>query len=217
MVDAARPRLRASLKRGIDWCCRALLAPCALTCRIGGVSARETAFLFWAQTFALVPGVPGVFLRRAFYHWTLLQCAESFFIGFGAFFSNSASIVEQDVYVGPYAIVGAAHLGRGCLIGSRASIISGTNLHQLDAQGRWLPTDSSQLQITRIGEYAWIGEAAIVMHDIGHGAMVAAGAVVASRVPAGIVVAGNPARFVRHLQPQATEEVKKPEVAVATN
>ena len=52
----------------------------------------------------------------------------------------------------------------------------------------------------RIGEGAWLGEGVIVMADIGPGAMVAAGAVVSAAVKGHIVVAGNPARFVRRLE-----------------
>jgi acetyltransferase-like isoleucine patch superfamily enzyme len=51
----------------------------------------------------------------------------------------------------------------------------------------------------------WIGEAAVVMADIGRSSTVAAGAVVSSCVPPGIVVAGNPARFVRFHAPQAAD------------
>jgi hypothetical protein len=82
-----------------------------------------------------------VFLRRAFYRLTLDHCDESFFIGFGAIFSNRHSRVEQDAYVGPYAVIGSTWLRRGCLIGTRSSIVSGTGLHSQDSQGRWMPTD----------------------------------------------------------------------------
>ncbi len=138
--------------------------------------------MFWAQLFALVPGLPGVFVRRAFYRLTLERCTGSFFVGFGAFFSHRGSIVEDAVYVGPYAIVGSSRLRRGCLIGSRAGIISGTGLHELTADGLRTPTDNSRLRQVEIGEYAWIGEGALVMADVGRSAMVAAGSVVSSPV-----------------------------------
>ncbi|MGH9174895.1 MAG: acyltransferase, partial [Vicinamibacterales bacterium] len=148
---------------------------------------------------ALVPGPPGIALRRAFYRLTLEACSTSFFVGFGALFTHRDSVVEQGAYVGPYALVGSARLGRGCLIGSRASLLSGPHLHQLDEEGRWMAADVSRRQQIQIGAHAWVGEGAVVMVDVGAGAMVAAGAVVSTPVPAGIVVAGNPARFVRRL------------------
>ena len=96
-------------------------------------------------------------------------------------------------------------LRRGCLIGSRAGIISGSALHDLDASGRRKPTDLSQLRQVEIGEDAWIGEGALVMADVGRRATVAAGSVVSSAVLGGVVVAGNPARFIRHITTPADQ------------
>lgn len=47
---------------------------------------------------------------------------------------------------------------------------------------------------------AWIGTGAIILSGItvGEGAVVAAGAVVTKDVPAGAIVAGNPARIIKH-------------------
>ena len=47
---------------------------------------------------------------------------------------------------------------------------------------------------------AWIGTGAIILSGItvGEGAVVAAGAVVTKDVPAGAIVAGNPARVIKH-------------------
>jgi hypothetical protein len=168
----------------------------------------DATFSFWAQAFALVPGVPGVFVRRAFYRLTLEGCARTFFIGFGAIFSHRTVTIEEDVYVGPYAIVGASTLRRGCLIGSRCSILSGGGLHVLDANLHWTPSDPSRLRRIEIGEYAWLGEATVVLADVGRSAMVAAGSVVSSAVPPETMVGGNPARFVRRLTVvPANEEV----------
>jgi acetyltransferase-like isoleucine patch superfamily enzyme len=141
-----------------------------------------------------------VFLRRAYYRLTLDRCASNFHVGFGALFTHRHALVEKDAYIGPYALVGFAHLGEGCLIGSRVSLLSGTEQHVLDEQGRWGPCDITRLRQINIGEYAWIGEGAIVMANIGAGTMVAAGAVVEQDTRAGVLVAGNPSRFVRKLR-----------------
>lgn len=213
MTDRPHSHIRRAVKRGIDACCAVAVAPCVWSCRgRPGPAAPDPGFTFWAQALALVPGLPGVFLRRAFYRATLDRCGRSFFVGFGAIFSHRRVTIEEDVYVGPYAIVGASRLRRGCLVGSRVSIVSGTHLHTLDADGRWSPSDYSRLRTIDIGEGAWIGEGAIVMADVGGSALVAAGAVVSNQVLRGALVAGNPARFVRYL----TEQVTPREVAGAT-
>jgi virginiamycin A acetyltransferase len=201
MNGHSRQRGRSRLKRAIDLCALLAVAPAAAMCRLEARRgrSREAVFSFWAQVFAVAPGLPGVFLRRAFYRLTLDGCATSFFVGFGALFSHRRAIVEEDVYIGPYAVVGSAHLRRGALLGTRSSILSGTALHVLDGEGRWTASNLDHLQQIDIGEHAWIGEASLVMADVGRSALVAAGAVVSSRVPPGVVVAGNPARFVRHL------------------
>jgi hypothetical protein len=105
------------VKRAIDGCCLAMVSPlaglCALESRYGG---GDACFTFAAQLCALLPGLPGVFLRRAFYRLTLESCGRSFFIGFGAMFSHRTARVADDVYVGPWAMIGACDLGQGCLI-----------------------------------------------------------------------------------------------------
>lgn len=191
---------REALKRAIDGACRVAVAPATVLCAIEARrGSGETTFTFWAQLFALVPGIPGVFLRRAFYRSTLDSCGRTFFIGFGAFLSHRRARIDDDVYVGPYAVVGSAHLERGCLVGTRCSIVSGAAAHTLGSDGHWTPTDPARLKLIRIGRDAWIGEGTLILADIGATAMVAAGAVVSSAVPPDTVVAGNPARFVRRL------------------
>ena len=68
-----------------------------------------------------------------------------------------------------------------------------------------MPTDITRIRQIEIGEYAWLGEGAIVMADVGASAMVGAGSVVSSRVPARVVVVGNPARIARRLTADADE------------
>ena len=192
----------AAVKAGINAVALTLVFPAALTCWIEewlGPHA-EGAFGFWAQIFAILPGPPGMFLRRAFYRLTLKRCAIEFYIGFGALFFHRQVLVEDEVYIGPYAVIGCARLCKGCLIGTRASLLSGSAQHEMQSDGRWTASDRSRFVEIEIGEHAWIGEAATVMADVGAGSVVSAGAVVSAAVPAAVVVAGNPARFVRSLE-----------------
>ena len=195
--------LRRGAKRAFNVAALVLMAAPALTCAIGAmVGTGESVFALWAQTCALVPGVPGVFLRRAFYRWTLRACAEDVTIEFGAVLQRRASELARGVYIGSYALIGWVRVGENSLIGSRVSVLSGGKQHELAPSGEWTATSIGTLRQIAIGRNTWIGEGAVVMADLGSGCMVAAGTVVSSAVPDGIMVAGNPARFVRHLTPE---------------
>jgi virginiamycin A acetyltransferase len=191
----------SGIKTFLNGICLVLVLPSAVSCWVMDpmTSDEDSIFRFWAHVFSILPGKSGMFLRRAYYRLTLDRCAANFYIGFGALFTHKNVIVEKDVYVGPYALVGSVHLGEGCLIGSRASLLSGTQQHVLDEHGHWGPCDKARLRMIKIGNYAWIGEGAIVMANIGEGTMVAAGAVVDQDARGGILLAGNPSRFVRKL------------------
>lgn len=194
--------MRGVFKNVLDVVATVVVSPLTVICAVE-LSLRphsEAAFAWAAQALAFVPGRPGMFLRRAFYRATLASCGPHLFVNFGSFFTHRVAEVGERVYVGHYALVGAARLGDGSSIGSRASVLSGTQLHEPGPDGRWTPYDPSKLQMVTIGEHVLVGEAAVIMTDVGARSLVAAGAVVSTPVPAGIVVAGNPARFVRKLE-----------------
>ena len=203
----ARRRSRP-LKRACNVVALILTAPLALTCWLERQlsPSSQLVFAFWTQVVALLPGVPGVFLRRGFYRWTLDECAEEVIIEFGALFTRRSARLEHGVYVGPYALIGSAWLRENALIGSRASLLSGGQHHELLPSGEWSATDHTKLSTIEIGPNTWIGEGAILMAGTGGGCMVAAGGVVSTPVPAGVMVAGNPARFVRRLTSGSAQE-----------
>lgn len=210
-MAGSRRRLRAWAKSAVNGVALLAIAPVVLTCWLEAAasSRHEGVFAFWSHVVSLLPGYPGMALRRAFYRLTLDRCSANFFIGFGALFTHRKAVVDDEVYIGPYALVGSAHLGRGCLIGSRASVLSGGEVHTLDDDGTWTPFDVARIRPVRVGEHAWIGEGAIIMADIGPGSSIAAGTVASTPVPPRVVMAGNPARFVRHLNvPRASNDTE---------
>jgi virginiamycin A acetyltransferase len=197
----------------------AIATPAAAMCWLEtkATDRGESVFAFWAQLFAILPGRPGMYLRRAFYRLTLESCDARCYIGFGAICSHRDVRIERDVYIGTYTLIGSAWLHERCLIGSRASLLSGGALHELGPDRRWTPTDLRRLRQIHVGPDTWIGEAAVVFADVGAGALVAAGAVVSTNVAPSIVVAGNPARFVRTLSaPTPSPDVQKEESRYGT-
>lgn len=204
--------LTAALKAAADAIALVLVLPLGAA---SGLEHRlrphaEGVFHFCAHTVALLPGLPGAYLRRAFYRLTLDRCDALCHIGFGAMFTHREVLVGRGVYLGTWALVGSADLREGTSIGSRVSLLSGTELHQF-RDGRWTPFDAERLRQIVLGPHAFVGEGAIVMADVGARTMVTAGAVVSSAIPHGIVVAGNPARFVRRLEPQPDSPVEAAE------
>lgn len=85
-------------------------------------------------------------------------------------------------------------------IGSYVAITQGAMLHT-HGGGRVVRRTIPDFDIfgrVTIGDYAYIGSGAQILPGvtIGEGSLVAAGSIVTKSVPAGVVVAGNPAKFV---------------------
>src|SRR5438132_784485 len=66
----------------------------------------EKSFPGWSQWFSLMPGLPGVFLRRAFYRLVLTRCGSDSCISFGTVFSHAETEIGRNVYVGLYCNLG---------------------------------------------------------------------------------------------------------------
>lgn len=170
----------------------------ALTCWLEAlVSSRDECFLFWGQALALVPGLPGRFLRRGFYYLTLQKCSLSCDIGFMSYFNDRRSEVGDGVYIGFGVGLGLVTIGDGCLLGSRVSLLNGDQQHAMGPDGRLTPFDRLKAPRVFLGEQTWIGEGAIIMANIGHHCIVGAGSVVSRSIPDGCVVAGNPVCLIR--------------------
>ncbi|MBC3764738.1 sugar O-acetyltransferase [Neptunicella marina] len=92
---------------------------------------------------------------------------------------------------------GGVTIGDNVLIGPNVQIY--TNNHPLDAVRR-LSGEQHLLPVS-IGNNVWIGGAAVICPgvSIGDNAVIAAGSVVCKNVEANTLVAGNPAKPVRHL------------------
>jgi acetyltransferase-like isoleucine patch superfamily enzyme len=94
-------------------------------------------------------------------------------------------------------------IGARTMLGANVTILD-TNFHPLEAEGRRLAPipEPEPDDAVEIGEDVFIGAGAFVLPGsrIGDGSVVAAAAVVRGDIPAGVVVAGNPARVVKNLR-----------------
>jgi acetyltransferase-like isoleucine patch superfamily enzyme len=100
-------------------------------------------------------------------------------------------------------VICAAHkvvIGDNVAIGANVTIVD-ADFHPLDAERRrTLPSGGETAPVT-IHESVFIGMNSLILKGvtIGQGSVVGAGSVVVKDVPAGVVVAGNPAKVVREL------------------
>jgi virginiamycin A acetyltransferase len=154
-------------------------------------------FQFFGHSLALVPGLPGDYLRVAYYHLTLDRCSLYSRVSFGTFFAQSCATVGEGVYIGAYCVLGACNIGDRTQIASHVQSLAGQHQHQRATDGRILGADERAFTITNIGEDCWIGAAAILMADVGPRSTIGAGAIVTRPIPADVVAAGNPARILK--------------------
>jgi len=150
-----------------------------------------------SQLLSLLPGTTGNYLRRAFYARVLQQCHRSVEISFGTLFSQTGSILEENVYIGPGCHLGWVHLERDVLIAAAVHIPSGAQTHYFSDRTKPICEQGGERTMVRIGAGCWIGSGAIVMADVGAGTVVAAGAVVTKPLPEFVIAGGVPAKVLR--------------------
>jgi acetyltransferase-like isoleucine patch superfamily enzyme len=91
-------------------------------------------------------------------------------------------------------------IGDRCMIGANVTIVD-TDFHSLDPVIRSSPEDarSAKVRPVEIGSDVFIGCGCTILKGvtIGDGAVIGAASVVTHDVPAGMIVAGNPARAIK--------------------
>jgi virginiamycin A acetyltransferase len=173
-----------------------LMFPLAL---LAGFGRFRAGFQTFATAVSLIPGLPGDYLRIAYYAMTLSSCSVYSRVSFGSFFAQSSAEIAQGVYIGSYCVLGNCRIGERTQIASMVQILSGARQHGRDEQGRIQGAEKGVFTTISIGADCWIGASAIIMADVGPGTTIGAGSVVTRPVPANVVAVGNPARVIREL------------------
>ncbi len=93
------------------------------------ILGRDRALEGSTQWLALIPGLPGQYLRRAFLARVLSGCAASAVVGFGTIFSKSGARLDARSYVGPGCFLGLVHIEADVLVGAGVHITSGRQTH----------------------------------------------------------------------------------------
>ena len=150
-----------------------------------------------SECLSLVPYLVGVIVRGEFYRFALRRCGRNVTVEFGAVF------IYRDVAVGSHVIIGRYNIIHHCDIGSytgtgeRCTFLSGSRQHNFGRVDLPMLLQGGKKKRIVVGDDCLIGAHAVVMEDVGRGAVVGAGAVVTQPVPELTIVAGNPARPIR--------------------
>jgi virginiamycin A acetyltransferase len=192
-------QLKAIFKAAAGAAAIVCVLPAVGLCRAGGaIGGPQRAFAGWSQAMSLLPGLLGVYLRRAFYAMAAQQCGEDVCISFGTVFSHPTVSLARKVYLGVYCVIGDATLEDDVLIGSHVSIMNGAKQHGIDRLDIPVREQPGEWPRITIGRDSWIGDRAVVMADVGKHCVVGAGSVVTKPVPDYAIVVGNPGRVVRY-------------------
>lgn len=165
----------------------------------------DRAFPGWSQGMSLLPGLCGVYLRRAFYRLVLPECGSGTVISFGTVFSHPTARLGKNVYLGVYCSIGDATIGDDALVASHVSIINGGSQHAIDRLDVPIREQAGSYPRIHIGRGAWIGERAVVMADVGHDSVIGAGSVVTKPVGPCVIAAGVPCRLIRRRAARGVE------------
>jgi virginiamycin A acetyltransferase len=155
---------------------------------------RNQALLASTQTLAIVPGLLGQYLRRAFLTHAIAHCAPTAVIEWGTLIADVGTRIGDHTYIGPCCHIGLADIGRDVLIAPCVHIPSGRHTHAIDDPDTALRNQIRQATMVHIGANSWIGSGAVVMADVGQAAT--------RPIQGYSVAAGSPARVIRARESQ---------------
>lgn len=189
---------RQSIKRTIKTIFLVLVFPVYLLYLLLRLTGNTDAvFMSFSQAISLIPGKTGVYIRAAFYRLACTNTSDEISVGFLTLFSHADTTIEKGVYIGPQCNIGKCIIKKETLLGSGVHILSGKNQHSFGDVNQSIQSQPGKFSKVVIGEDCWVGNAAIVMADVGNKSIIAAGGVVTSTVESLGIFAGNPAKLVR--------------------
>lgn len=174
-----------------------LVIPSGLLTRLWySVFGSVLVFEFFAQTYALCPGLPGVFTRTCYYKQVLKKSHLDLYIGFGSLFSKMETVVGKNVLITGRSTIGLTEIGDNAVIANYVSVLSGRYQHNFNDVSVGIQSIDTFVKI-KIGTNSFVGEGCIIMADIGDYSVIGAGSVVNKPIPDYVVAVGNPARVVK--------------------
>lgn len=200
--------MREALKRAAHAAAWLAVTPSVVSWLIRAqVLGRDRALEGSTQAWALVPGLTGQYLRRAFLSRTLKSCARSATIEFGTLFSSASATIGERAYVGPRCHLGWVNIEKDVLLGAGVHVPSGAHTHGIDDPAIPIRDQPVLKTAVRIGAGTWVGSSSVILADVGRDTVIAAGAVVTRAIPDRTIAGGVPARVLRHRDRHVTERL----------
>ena len=187
--QGAALRLASTVAGVLSW---PVVLPLALVSR-----CSDYVFRTVSELLSLLPYLVGTIVRQEFYQWSLKRCGRNVAIGFGTIFFYRDIEIGDNVLIGNFNTVHYCDFGSYVVVADGCQFLSGSRYHNFDRVDVPMALQGGKLRRITIGDDCWVGAGAIVMDDVGCGAVVGAGSVVTKPVEAFTVVAGNPARAIK--------------------
>ncbi len=207
--------MRIAVKALLNLLATTIVLPFAIGCRIScKVFGDSDGFSGWSEAMALIPGLTGQYLRRAFYRSVLDRCGEGVAITFGTTFSSRKVKLGNNVYIGKNCTIGSINIEDDVLIASNVSIMNGSEQHgtsRLDIPIRLQPGFFAPETIARD---CWIGERAVIAADLGAQSIIGAGSVVTKPIPSRAIAVGTPAKVLRLRDEDSVRDLQSEHAAV---
>lgn len=195
--------MKRLVKRGVIILAYAAVSPLWLLLSASAVFG-DNAELFQGIThlLSLIPGKTGSFLRAGFMRLATGSGDDGLYIGFQTIFSSKDVRFGRNVYIGAKCMIGWAQVGDSVMIGSGVHVLSGRRQHPVGTEPK--KDAPGEVSCTHIGSNVWVGNASVVMADVGANSVIGAGSIVVKAMPPDVVAAGNPAKVLRRLTDEQT-------------
>ena len=179
-------------KRVLYAVCYVMLAPAFVLYRL-----RVVGFETVGKALSLIPGLGGMWVRRAWYKATLTRCGENLYVDFMAAIRTPKTSVGSNVFIGHSCWIGWADIGDDVMLGGHIVVLSGARQHEFERTDIPMRLQEGHPIQVRIGRDVWVGNGAIIAADVAEGSVVGAGSVVTRCHPPYSVIVGVPAHVVR--------------------